>query len=63
MSKPKIPFVRGAQAAREVFRTEVAREIGLDLGPDRARAKPLPIHPVDGAMVKRMIELADRHSK
>jgi hypothetical protein len=59
----KVPFVRGAQAASVRFRTEVAREIGLDLGPDTVRPKPLPIHPIDGSMVRRMVELADRHKE
>lgn len=59
MSRKKNAFVLGSQQAMQVFRYEIAREIGLGTSNFEKAPKRLKDEVITDAISKRMIELAD----
>ncbi|ARU62393.1 hypothetical protein CBW65_16545 [Tumebacillus avium] len=63
MSKKKTAYVLGSQQAMQLFRYEIAREIGLGTSSFEKAPKRLKDEVITDAISKRMIELADVQSR
>ncbi|MGZ4031846.1 MAG: small, acid-soluble spore protein, alpha/beta type [Tumebacillaceae bacterium] len=60
-NRKKAPVVLGAQKAGQQFRCEVARELGILIPNDEHKSnRVLKTPAIQGAMSKRMIELAEQ---